>query len=1373
MAERIQLAAKTSEAKRENSASTTRKIESPQSMSSPVDQVLYLQRTIGNQAVQRMIKSGALQAKIKIGQSWDKYEQEADRVAEAVMRMPEQVVQRQSIEEEEEEQIQTKPFTEQITPLVQKQVEEEEEEELRRQPIEEEEEELQTKTTSGSIPEVQPNIESNIQSLKGGGAPLSENDRTFFEPRFGHDFSQVRVHTDTKAAEAARDVNARAFTMGKDVVFGKEEYKPEIAVGQQLLAHELTHIVQQGNVEIPSIVQRQGGTGSLIFAKGMIIKDIPGPVNDKSNAQFNLIINNPPPGKYYYFRWSIRDAKNNAYRARSIVNNREVWSYSDSKYGRHIYINTPSLQTMFDKGAGIGCRILCRVLETPGFYHPITESNTRLFSMKFDFKPGHKFIYPKIQETIFKELEYTLYFDQDVVLEAFQSAEPNEVAKILHNLKLRPHLEHINYYRLLLSEMKSDLSEGQWNQFASIIGAPAVTGKTPLQLSTEAKTLFSIMELQIEKPNIPDLIQQMSGVKSTDLDSALTTLSQRYDEVYGHKLHQLSAIVRENGTPDQYLKYLSILHESKLAQALRETDPKIGKIAKEQAELASKGKPSDLTDEEMAGLFATRAIEIALTMLRNSEAQLLRVLTRTRGRGDQGKLDAEIKKTVEVLNRYFDPGIPPKILSIEKYVASVKSKHRLIGLSKTDEEIHRVANLQLQIDLHRLGATGMLKVVDRIEDVEKKIDRDSERITSLKIALKTPKPPFPFALSPGYYNQQYNKEIRDLSDQIENLTRKKFILHNIKREIEKPIQVLGGLKKDGLIRLKEMKGGTAEFDKIRNEALMGVVENIEKARKYLHEGDVKIWLLPPVVTQTQRALGISEKPTNDAQKRWQGVIEENIKAAETDEKKVQEILEILNIGGLILAIGTAIFTGGGSLALYAGLGSEAVNLTTSIYGTSKAYYSALAQEVTYGTGLTEKTRIGDIPPTYQPFYDALLGLGINVALAAFILRSVHLSRQSSRLRAGGKIGTEDIKKIADDLSAQGSKVPREKIIKALENKLEKVQELELKAAKAGPPKRQTELVPEKIKAPLVPSPTSTKAIPRTSALIGRGDRLAQALKWKKPLKGWYDVVVHGSPTSFHVFHNGKWIKIDHRRLATFMKKTGYKGEPVRLISCSSGGGMSPIAKDLSNKIGTKVMAPSDTLWIHPNGNMTIGPTHLKPTGSWNQFSPFGTKSTPVKKVTSAAKVPSKTTPIKAGVKSKVKLKEIKNRFENFKKNIDPKEIKGAPPAGSSRVAGHARSKHGFSSKDQAKILNEPERIFSGKYKKTGREVDIYYKNGDVVITEAGKKESVITAYGKSSKLASKPVNPEKWVNDPDYIEFKKPNEVIYHNKQRWEEDDWP
>jgi len=82
--------------------------------------------------------------------------------------------------------------------------------------------------------------------LRAPGQPLDAETRAFFEPRFGHDFSRVRVHTDSKAAESAQAVNALAYTVGPDVVFGAGQFAPRLNAGQRLLAHELTHVIQQG-----------------------------------------------------------------------------------------------------------------------------------------------------------------------------------------------------------------------------------------------------------------------------------------------------------------------------------------------------------------------------------------------------------------------------------------------------------------------------------------------------------------------------------------------------------------------------------------------------------------------------------------------------------------------------------------------------------------------------------------------------------------------------------------------------------------------------------------------------------------------------------------------------------------------------------------------------------------------------------------------------------------------------------------------------------------------------------------------------------------------------------------------------------------------
>ena len=91
------------------------------------------------------------------------------------------------------------------------------------------------------------------------GQPLDSETRDFMEPRFGRDFSQVRVHTDSQAAKSAEAVNALAYTVGRDVVFGAGEYRPGSEAGRGLLAHELTHVEQQGGMPTGQL-HAMGGT---------------------------------------------------------------------------------------------------------------------------------------------------------------------------------------------------------------------------------------------------------------------------------------------------------------------------------------------------------------------------------------------------------------------------------------------------------------------------------------------------------------------------------------------------------------------------------------------------------------------------------------------------------------------------------------------------------------------------------------------------------------------------------------------------------------------------------------------------------------------------------------------------------------------------------------------------------------------------------------------------------------------------------------------------------------------------------------------------------------------------------------------------------
>ena len=108
------------------------------------------------------------------------------------------------------------------------------------------EQKLQRTATGSDSSQVAPSIVHEV--LRSPGQPLDRSTRAFMEPRFGHDFSRVRVHTNAKAAESAQAVGALAYTVGQDIVFRSGQFDPTTEEGKRVLAHELTHTVQQRNV---------------------------------------------------------------------------------------------------------------------------------------------------------------------------------------------------------------------------------------------------------------------------------------------------------------------------------------------------------------------------------------------------------------------------------------------------------------------------------------------------------------------------------------------------------------------------------------------------------------------------------------------------------------------------------------------------------------------------------------------------------------------------------------------------------------------------------------------------------------------------------------------------------------------------------------------------------------------------------------------------------------------------------------------------------------------------------------------------------------------------------------------------------------------
>jgi len=261
--------------------------------------------------------SSFIQPKLNIGKSGDKYEVEADRMADQVV----------DLQTQQEDTLQEKPLSESITPLIQTSTEEEVQEKTTEDvpeetiqqkaedsalktaetpdtrvaepntPIqkaveeniqEKEEEEIQEKEdeevqqlqiqSSGGDENPSSDLENNLNSSKGGGSPLSSDTRQEMESGFGADFSGVRVHNDSNATQMNQQLGSQAFANGSDIYFNEGKYNPDSNSGKHLLAHELTHTVQQGgasiqrkSIDISSVPEMIQGFGFLDLVPDWII----------------------------------------------------------------------------------------------------------------------------------------------------------------------------------------------------------------------------------------------------------------------------------------------------------------------------------------------------------------------------------------------------------------------------------------------------------------------------------------------------------------------------------------------------------------------------------------------------------------------------------------------------------------------------------------------------------------------------------------------------------------------------------------------------------------------------------------------------------------------------------------------------------------------------------------------------------------------------------------------------------------------------------------------------------------------------------------------------------------------------------------------
>ncbi len=213
---------------------------------------------------------GNIQPKLKVNSPGDIYEQEADRVSNQIMENPVVAIPQsvQRLSHNEDEIIQNLPAPS-ITPIVQRQA----------PPGEKEKDEIEEDDSIGSVQpkRLQSAVSSNHEHVedlgnrlkreKGGGKPMDADMRAFFEPRMQAGFDRVRIHTDSNAVHMNRELGARAFTHGRDIYFGADQYVPNSLEGKKLIAHELTHVVQQGGGQRSSMNTNQRSVGSDVVQR--------------------------------------------------------------------------------------------------------------------------------------------------------------------------------------------------------------------------------------------------------------------------------------------------------------------------------------------------------------------------------------------------------------------------------------------------------------------------------------------------------------------------------------------------------------------------------------------------------------------------------------------------------------------------------------------------------------------------------------------------------------------------------------------------------------------------------------------------------------------------------------------------------------------------------------------------------------------------------------------------------------------------------------------------------------------------------------------------------------------------------------------------
>lgn len=939
----------------------------------------------------------SIQTKLSIGQPGDKYEQEADAMAEKVVQKladdniqskpnsetstqqnqsstsssPAQSVtpslQLKCAECAKEEELQKKEegpkeATLQMKPIFDSNVEPPDEGALQRKcSVCGKEESIQRKGDSGPST-ASSDLESQLNANKGGGSPLPEGTRSQMEGAFGADFSGVRVHTNPGAVQMNKELEAQAFTHGSDLYFNSGKYDPGSTDGNRLLAHELTHTLQQSK-------------------------------NIAKSIQRNPTENPPLLSKFF------------------------------SRYPRFIAINANDSKVMQNGDKGLEIKVLQKALlllnyslpnhQDDGKFGGETRDAVKNFQRDVGFDGeevdgivGHKTL---------RKLDFRMSSEKyDELLISSKSGGTHFAVQVYFNKLLSKEEDLINSLRhvfqdsqkrLLSREEAEKLIKEGWhwveteeNPYNPI--TPELVKKGFKFVSVSIEEYYKIkgridvdrnsrggIAPEVVDKQVKDSLYKLQGKKNLyKLYKEVKHLEEAIDWVDAGKISGLIA-----GSP---LTYALALSYPELKEKYQEKKTEL------EAELAKLGITLEEFEKSINDFiknFQTFASLTALRMLDNNETKTRIALTQL----ENEENIKEIKKIISKLNPLYKGanenwwrGVA-KELSVEKY-----AKEHGINLQVTDDksleaflaEVHKKDRLD-----------GYLAILNEV---------GKRALATIFHGLDTPNKIYKLY---AIYRYADGKE-GFLNDYFKEAQQKELEANKILLEGAQKYNILAypdlDLKEEGedYVGMNDPELQKKLMSFIDSDG--GILENIKKIGAELRNNPSKIWELKPVWSQAMMELGLTEEDPQHE------IILKEVERRK-DEKFWRDIL--LAVGGIALGL---LALASGPLGWAALAGSVAVGIVDAAIQYEEISFMRSARR----TALDPKDALSDVDPSWVWFYVSLAGIGLDVFDAVKLIKAAKLAKNADELVSVTK---EGLQKAINELGVLGEKTAEQ--IKTLED----------------------------------------------------------------------------------------------------------------------------------------------------------------------------------------------------------------------------------------------------------------------------------------------------------------------------------------------------